>query len=64
MEAINPGTLMKMDDDEKEQWLESIRAELRSFEDLEVFDEVTSDEVRTLTQRGSYPKKLPARLIL
>eukprot|EP00975_Prorocentrum_lima_P031968 6713182-Prorocentrum_lima.AAC.1 len=60
MEAINPGTLMKMDNDEKEQWIESIRAELKSFEDLEVFDEVTLDEVRVLRQRGSYPKKQPA----
>eukprot|EP00975_Prorocentrum_lima_P063960 12894684-Prorocentrum_lima.AAC.1 len=48
-----------MDNDEKKQWMESIRAELKSFEDLEVQDEVTSDEVRTLRQRGSYPKKLP-----
>eukprot|EP00975_Prorocentrum_lima_P065500 12903821-Prorocentrum_lima.AAC.1 len=64
MEAINPGTWMKMDNDEKEQWTDSIRAELRSFEDLEVFDEVTYDEVRTMRQRGSYPQKLPARLIL
>eukprot|EP00975_Prorocentrum_lima_P053143 11146330-Prorocentrum_lima.AAC.1 len=44
MEAINPGTLMIMNDDEKELWTDSIRAELKSFEDLEVFDEVTADK--------------------
>eukprot|EP00975_Prorocentrum_lima_P041915 8809072-Prorocentrum_lima.AAC.1 len=64
MEAINPGSLMNMEDDEKELWTESIRAELKSFEDLEVFDEVTPEEVRTMKQKGRYPKRLPARLIL
>eukprot|EP00975_Prorocentrum_lima_P044224 9272489-Prorocentrum_lima.AAC.1 len=53
-----------MDNDEKELWIESIRAELKSFEDVEVFDEVIPEEVRAMRQRGSYPKKLPARLIL
>eukprot|EP00975_Prorocentrum_lima_P010465 2223387-Prorocentrum_lima.AAC.1 len=64
MEAINPGSLMKMDDDEKGLWAESIRAELKSFEALEVFDEVAPEEVRAMKQKGSYPKRLPARLIL
>eukprot|EP00975_Prorocentrum_lima_P022868 4812587-Prorocentrum_lima.AAC.1 len=64
MEAINPGTLIEMDNDEKELWIKPIRAELKSFEDLEVFDEVTSDEVRNIRQGGRYPRKLPARLIL
>eukprot|EP00975_Prorocentrum_lima_P070203 12930685-Prorocentrum_lima.AAC.1 len=31
----DPGTLMNMDNDEKELWVEYIRAELKSFEDLE-----------------------------
>eukprot|EP00975_Prorocentrum_lima_P056990 11957353-Prorocentrum_lima.AAC.1 len=53
-----------MADEEKELWIESIRAGLKSFEDLEVFDEVTSEEVKAMKQGGSYPKKLPARLIL
>eukprot|EP00975_Prorocentrum_lima_P000440 83689-Prorocentrum_lima.AAC.1 len=53
-----------MDNDEKELWIESIRAELKSFEDLEVFDEVIPEEARTMRQGGSCPKKLLARLIL
>eukprot|EP00975_Prorocentrum_lima_P048145 10069348-Prorocentrum_lima.AAC.1 len=53
-----------MEDDEKELWTESIRAELKPFEDLKVFDEVTPEDVRAMKQKGSYPKKLPARLIL
>eukprot|EP00975_Prorocentrum_lima_P021343 4496032-Prorocentrum_lima.AAC.1 len=64
MEAINPGTLLKMDNDQKESWIESIRAELKSFANREVSDEVTSGEVRTMRQGGRYPKQLPARLIL
>eukprot|EP00975_Prorocentrum_lima_P031680 6650446-Prorocentrum_lima.AAC.1 len=64
MEAINPGSLMKMEYEEKELWTESIRAWLKSFEDLEVFDEVTPEEVKAMKQKGSYPKRLPARLIL
>eukprot|EP00975_Prorocentrum_lima_P054007 11327380-Prorocentrum_lima.AAC.1 len=60
MEAIDPGTWMNMGKDEKELWIESIRAELKSFKDLEVFDEVTSEEVRTMkqgvvTQRNCQP---------
>eukprot|EP00975_Prorocentrum_lima_P068007 12918268-Prorocentrum_lima.AAC.1 len=64
MEAINPGTFMKMDNYEKEQWIDAIRAELKSFKDLEVFDEVTTEEMKIMKRKGSYPKKLPARLIL
>eukprot|EP00975_Prorocentrum_lima_P044351 9297786-Prorocentrum_lima.AAC.1 len=64
MENINPASLVKMTDDEKELWTESIRAELKSFEDLEVFDEVSPDEVRAMREKGTYPKRLPARLIL
>eukprot|EP00975_Prorocentrum_lima_P065550 12904085-Prorocentrum_lima.AAC.1 len=62
MEAINPGALMKMDNDEKEQRIEAIRAEMTSFEDLEVFDEVTPAEVKVMKQEGINPKRLPARL--
>eukprot|EP00975_Prorocentrum_lima_P067355 12914437-Prorocentrum_lima.AAC.1 len=64
MEAINLGSLMKMDNEEKEQWIDTIRAELKSFEDLEVFDEVTQEEANAMKKEGSQPKKLPARLIL
>eukprot|EP00975_Prorocentrum_lima_P010092 2150962-Prorocentrum_lima.AAC.1 len=64
MEAINPGTLMKMDNDAKEQWIDAIRAELTSFEDLEVFNEVTPEEVKGMKQEGIHPKRLPARLTL
>eukprot|EP00975_Prorocentrum_lima_P049392 10331947-Prorocentrum_lima.AAC.1 len=64
METINPGTLMKMTDDEKELWIDSIRAELKSFEELNVFDEVTPHEVVAMKKEGTYPKRLPARLIL
>eukprot|EP00975_Prorocentrum_lima_P064741 12899346-Prorocentrum_lima.AAC.1 len=60
MEAINPGR--KMEDYENELWTESIRAELKSFEDLEVFDAVTPGESNE--EKGSHPKRLPARLIL
>eukprot|EP00975_Prorocentrum_lima_P047471 9925749-Prorocentrum_lima.AAC.1 len=44
MEAINPWSLVKMDDDEKGPWIDAIKAELKSSEDLDVFDEVTQEE--------------------
>eukprot|EP00975_Prorocentrum_lima_P012214 2593123-Prorocentrum_lima.AAC.1 len=64
MEAINPGSLMNMDNDEKEHWMDAIRAELKFFEDLEAFDEVTQEEAKVMKREGSYPKKLLARLFL
>eukprot|EP00975_Prorocentrum_lima_P018583 3912975-Prorocentrum_lima.AAC.1 len=64
METINPGSLMKMTNVEKELWVESIRAELKSFEELEVFDEVSPSDVMAMKEQGKYPKRLPARLIL
>eukprot|EP00975_Prorocentrum_lima_P043301 9091448-Prorocentrum_lima.AAC.1 len=64
METINPGNLMKMDDEEKEEWIEAIRAELKSFEEMEVFDEVTQEEVSEMKKVGGQMKRLPARLIL
>eukprot|EP00975_Prorocentrum_lima_P040696 8543215-Prorocentrum_lima.AAC.1 len=53
-----------MTDGEKELWIDSIRAELKSFEELKVFDKVTPHEVVAMKQEGVYPKRLPARLIL
>eukprot|EP00975_Prorocentrum_lima_P018368 3868153-Prorocentrum_lima.AAC.1 len=53
-----------MDNDEKEQWIDAIRADVMSFENLEVFDQVTPDGVRALRQEGIHPKRLVARLIL
>eukprot|EP00975_Prorocentrum_lima_P005025 1093347-Prorocentrum_lima.AAC.1 len=44
MEAVNPGTLMKMSTDDGEQWIYAIRAELPSFADLEVFDQVMPEQ--------------------
>eukprot|EP00975_Prorocentrum_lima_P038343 8058490-Prorocentrum_lima.AAC.1 len=64
MAEMNPGNLMKMNSDEKEQWVEAIRAALPSFADLEVFDQVMPEEVRYMKQEGIHPKRLPARLIL
>eukprot|EP00975_Prorocentrum_lima_P027717 5826586-Prorocentrum_lima.AAC.1 len=64
METINPGSLMKMTADEKELWIEAIRAELKSFEELKMFDEVAPHEATAMKKEGTYPKRLPARLIL
>eukprot|EP00975_Prorocentrum_lima_P071477 12937919-Prorocentrum_lima.AAC.1 len=64
MEAINPGTWMKMSSEDREQWIDAIRAELSSFADLEVFDQVMPEEVRAMKQEAIHPKRLPARLIL
>eukprot|EP00975_Prorocentrum_lima_P000242 50289-Prorocentrum_lima.AAC.1 len=64
MEAINPGNLIKMNDDEKEDWVEAIRAELKSFEEMEVFDEVIQEDARDMKRKGGEVKRLPARLIL
>eukprot|EP00975_Prorocentrum_lima_P004435 962034-Prorocentrum_lima.AAC.1 len=52
MEAVNPGNLVKMNDEEKEEWIEAIRAELKSFEEMEVFDEVTQEEAREMKKEG------------
>eukprot|EP00975_Prorocentrum_lima_P069735 12928057-Prorocentrum_lima.AAC.1 len=51
METINPGSLMNMTDDENELWIESIREDLKSFEDLEVFDKVSPDEVMAMKDK-------------
>eukprot|EP00975_Prorocentrum_lima_P007579 1626947-Prorocentrum_lima.AAC.1 len=64
MEAINPGNLVKMNDEEKEDWIEAIRAELKSFEEMEVFDEVTQEEAKDMKKKGGEVKRVPARLIL
>eukprot|EP00975_Prorocentrum_lima_P018316 3858292-Prorocentrum_lima.AAC.1 len=53
-----------MDNDEKEQCIDAIRAELKSFQDLDVFDEVAQEEAPVMKKEGSHPKKLLARLIL
>eukprot|EP00975_Prorocentrum_lima_P061542 12880508-Prorocentrum_lima.AAC.1 len=39
MEATNPGNSAKTDDEEKEHWIDAIKAEFKSFEDLDVFNE-------------------------
>eukprot|EP00975_Prorocentrum_lima_P062623 12886633-Prorocentrum_lima.AAC.1 len=64
MEAVNPGTLMKMSSGDREQWVDAIRAELPSFADLEVFGQVMPEEITAMKKSGIYPNILPARLIL
>eukprot|EP00975_Prorocentrum_lima_P036773 7737227-Prorocentrum_lima.AAC.1 len=64
MEAVNPGTLMKMSSDDREQWIDTIRAELSSFTDLEVLGQVMPEEVKAMKLEGTQPKRLPASLIL
>eukprot|EP00975_Prorocentrum_lima_P031140 6538133-Prorocentrum_lima.AAC.1 len=63
MEAVSPGTLMKMSSYDREQWVDAIRAELSYFDDLEVFDQVMPEEITAMKRNGIYPKRLPARLI-
>eukprot|EP00975_Prorocentrum_lima_P065460 12903595-Prorocentrum_lima.AAC.1 len=53
-----------MSSDDREQWIDAIRAELSSFTDLEVFDQVMPEEVRAMKQEGTHPKRLPALIIL
>eukprot|EP00975_Prorocentrum_lima_P031862 6688129-Prorocentrum_lima.AAC.1 len=53
MEAINPGNLVNMDDEEKEHWIDAIKAELKLFEDLDVLDEVTQEEAHIMKREGS-----------
>eukprot|EP00975_Prorocentrum_lima_P024848 5218954-Prorocentrum_lima.AAC.1 len=53
-----------MDKDETEQWIDAIKAELKLFEDMDVFDEVTQEEAKVMKKEGSHPQRLPARLIL
>eukprot|EP00975_Prorocentrum_lima_P038892 8168655-Prorocentrum_lima.AAC.1 len=64
MEAINPGTWMKMSSADREQWVDAIRAELPYFKNLEVFDQVMPEEIKAMRREGIYPKILPGRLIL
>eukprot|EP00975_Prorocentrum_lima_P047786 9992680-Prorocentrum_lima.AAC.1 len=53
-----------MDKMKKEQWIEAINAEQTSLEDLEVFNEVTREEVKAMMREGIHPQRMPARLIL
>eukprot|EP00975_Prorocentrum_lima_P057774 12116327-Prorocentrum_lima.AAC.1 len=64
MEATNPGTLMKMNSEDREQWADAIRAELSSFADLDVFDQVMPEDITAMSKSGIHPKRLRALLIL
>eukprot|EP00975_Prorocentrum_lima_P016614 3522900-Prorocentrum_lima.AAC.1 len=44
-----------MDNDEKEQWIDAMRAELKSFGDLDVFDEVAQEEAKVMKTKGRQP---------
>eukprot|EP00975_Prorocentrum_lima_P019324 4070176-Prorocentrum_lima.AAC.1 len=53
-----------MNEEEKESWIEAIKAELESFKEMEVFDETTYQEMKNMKVNGGEVKRLPARLIL
>eukprot|EP00975_Prorocentrum_lima_P026346 5537516-Prorocentrum_lima.AAC.1 len=51
MEQVLPWAV-KMDGYEKEQCIDAIRAELPSFAELDVFDQVMQEDITTMRRKG------------
>ena len=64
-ESVSPGSVMKMDEEEREKWIGGIQEELKSLTDLGVYEEVTGQDCyERYWKKKTKTVRLPSKIVL